>query len=108
MKAWLILLLAGILEIIWAIGLKYTDGFSRLLPTGIVLVVALASFWLLAMALRDLPVGTAYAVWTGIGTTGVAILGMLLFNEPVNFLRIFFILLIVAGIMGLKFFTPAG
>lgn len=108
MKAWLILMLAGILEIIWAVGLKYTDGFSRLLPTTLVLLVALASVYLLSVALRDLPVGTAYAIWTGIGATGVAIVGMLLFGESASLLRIFFILLIVAGIMGLKFFTPAG
>lgn len=108
MKAWLTLLLAGILEIIWAVGLKYTDGFSKLLPTTLVLLVALASVYLLSVALRDLPVGTAYAIWTGIGATGVAIVGMLLFGETVSVLRIFFILLIVAGIMGLKFFTPVG
>lgn len=108
MKAWLTLLLAGVLEIVWAVGLKYTDGFSKLVPTTLVLLVALASVYLLSMALRDLPVGTAYAIWTGIGATGVAIVGMLLFGETVSVLRIFFILLIVAGIMGLKFFAPAG
>lgn len=107
MKAWMILLLAGLLEIIWAVGLKYTDGFSKLVPTAVVLLVALCSVYLLSLALRDLPVGTAYAIWTGIGATGVAIVGMALFGEAISALRIFFILLIVTGIMGLKFFTPA-
>jgi len=107
MKAWLILLLAGLLEIIWAVGLKYTDGFSKFVPTTLVLLVALASVYLLSVALRDLPVGTAYAIWTGIGATGVAIVGMALFGEAISGLRIFFILLIVTGIMGLKIFTPA-
>ncbi len=107
MKAWLILLLAGLLEIIWAVGLKYTDGFSKFVPTTLVLLVALASVYLLSVALRDLPVGTAYAIWTGIGATGVAIVGMALFGEAISGLRIFFILLIVTGIMGLKLFTPA-
>lgn len=102
----MILLLAGLLEIIWAVGLKYTDGFSKLVPTTVVLLVALCSVYLLSVALRDLPVGTAYAIWTGIGATGVAIVGMALFGEAISALRIFFILLIVTGIMGLKFFTP--
>ncbi|MEO7385354.1 MAG: quaternary ammonium compound efflux SMR transporter SugE [Gammaproteobacteria bacterium] len=100
--AWTILVIAGLLEIGWAIGLKYTDGFSRVLPSALTLVALVASTWLLALALRTIPVGTAYAVWTGIGAVGTAILGILLFAEPTNALRLVSIGLIVAGIVGLK------
>jgi quaternary ammonium compound-resistance protein SugE len=102
MNAWLILLAAGMLEIVWATGLRYTDGFTRFLPTVLVLAVAWASFYLLAVAMREIPMGTAYAVWTGIGATGVALLGMLWFKEPVTAGRLLFLVMIVVGIMGLK------
>ncbi len=105
MNAWLILLAAGLLEIVWATGLRFTDGFSRLLPTVAVLVIAWASFYLLALAMREIPMGTAYAVWTGIGATGVAILGILWFKEPATAVRLGFIALIVIGIVGLKWST---
>lgn len=100
--AWVYLTVAGLLEIVWAIGLKYTEGFSKLGPTAITVAAMLASIVLLGIALRDLPVGTGYAIWTGIGTIGTAVLGILLFQEPVTALRLASIGLIVAGIVGLK------
>ena len=103
--AWVYLIIAGLLEIVWAIGLKYTDGFTRLIPSTITIVGMIASVALLGLALRDMPVGTGYAVWTGIGTVGAAILGMILFQEPATALRIGCIGLIVAGIVGLKAFS---
>ncbi len=99
---WLLLFIAGLLEIGWAIGLKYTDGFSRPLPTLLTIASMVASVALLGLALKELPVGTAYAVWTGIGTVGTAILGMVLFGDPATALRLACIGLIVAGILGLK------
>ncbi|HQU92041.1 MAG TPA: quaternary ammonium compound efflux SMR transporter SugE [Pyrinomonadaceae bacterium] len=99
---WVFLGIAGLLEIAWAIGLKYTEGWSRLLPSLITGVLMIASFYFLSLALRTLPIGTAYAVWTGIGTVGAAIIGMLLFDEPRDFVRVLCILLIIAGIAGLK------
>ncbi|MFI9651170.1 SMR family transporter [Guyparkeria halopsychrophila] len=102
MNAWLLLLAAGLLEIIWATGLRFTDGFSRLLPTVAVLVIAWLSFYLLAVAMRDIPMGTAYAIWTGIGATGVAMIGILWFKEPASLARLGFIAMIVIGIIGLK------
>jgi quaternary ammonium compound-resistance protein SugE len=100
--AWATLAVAGLLEIGWAVGLKYTDGFSRLVPSVLTVGAMAASVGLLSLALRHIPIGTAYAVWTGIGAVGVAIAGMILFGEPRDGLRILFILLIVAGIAGLK------
>jgi quaternary ammonium compound-resistance protein SugE len=100
--AWVYLAFAGLLEIVWAIGLKYTAGFTRLLPSAITIIGMIGSVVLLGLALRDLPVGTGYAVWTGIGTVGAAILGMILFNEPATAMRLGCIALIVAGIVGLK------
>ena len=100
--AWIWLTLAGLLEVVWAIGLKYTDGFSRLWPSVITGVAMAGSVYFLAIAVRTIPIGTGYAVWTGIGAVGVAILGMFLFNESRDLLRIGSILLIVAGIAGLK------
>lgn len=100
--AWVYLAAAGLLEIVWAIGLKYTDGFTRLTPSVITIGAMVASVALLGIALRDLPVGTGYAVWTGIGTVGTAILGMIVFNEPATAFRLASIGLIVAGIIGLK------
>lgn len=101
--AWVILLIAGLMEIGWAIGLKYTDGFSKPLPTALTLAAMVCSVGLLGLALRTLPVGTAYAVWTGIGAVGTAILGMVLFGEAATTVRLVCIALIVAGIIGLKF-----
>ena len=103
--AWVWLVLAGLLEIVWAIGLKYTDGFTRLWPSVITVGAMIASVYFLAVAVRTIPIGTGYAVWTGIGAVGVAILGMILFGEPRTILRIGSILLIVAGIVGLKLVT---
>jgi quaternary ammonium compound-resistance protein SugE len=103
--AWVYLVIAGLLEIVWAIGLKYTEGFTRLGPSAITIVAMIASVALLGLALRDMPVGTGYAVWTGIGTVGAAVLGMILFQEPATALRIGCIVLIVAGIVGLKAFS---
>ena len=100
--AWLTLLVAGLLEVGWAIGLKYAHGFTRLWPTMTTVVCMALSFMLLAHALKTLPIGTAYAVWTGIGTVGTAILGVVLFAEPVEALRLGCILLIVIGIAGLR------
>ncbi|HJT60370.1 MAG TPA: quaternary ammonium compound efflux SMR transporter SugE [Burkholderiales bacterium] len=100
--AWIWLTLAGLLEVVWATGLKYTEGFTRLVPSVITVGAMVASVYLLGAAVRTIPIGTGYAVWTGIGAVGVAILGMVLFNEPRALLRIVSILLIVAGIAGLK------
>jgi quaternary ammonium compound-resistance protein SugE len=104
--AWGILFVAGLCEIGWAVGLKYTDGFTRTVPTTLVIAAMVASVWLLSIALRTIPVGTGYAVWTGIGAVGTAIVGMFLFNESRDALRIACIVLIVAGIVGLKLVTP--
>jgi len=100
---WLILFLAGLLETVWAIGLKYTQGFTRLWPTAGTLLAMTLSVWLLSVAMKGLPVGTAYAVWTGIGAVGAVILGIILFGEPVTFARLACLGLIVSGIIGLKF-----
>lgn len=100
--SWIILFLAGLLEIGWAIGLKYSDGFTRLWPTVGTVVSMVASFFLLGLALKTLPVGTAYAVWVGIGAIGTAVLGILLFNESTEMLKIVSLGLICAGIVGLK------
>jgi quaternary ammonium compound-resistance protein SugE len=103
--AWLLLVVAGLLEIVWATSMKASQGFTKPLFTTITLVAAALSFWLLGLALRQLPVGTAYAVWTGVGAVGAAILGIMVFNEPVTVSRITCIALIVIGIVGLKFFS---
>lgn len=105
--AWIVLLAAGILEIGWAIGLKYTEGFTRFVPSVLTAGSMVASVALLAWALKTLPVGTAYAVWTGIGAVGTALLGMVLFDEPRTVARLTCIALIVAGIVGLKVFSDA-
>lgn len=104
--AWYVLVLAGFFEVGWAVGLKYTEGFTRVWPTVGTAVALIASMALLGLALRDLPLGTAYAVWTGIGTIGTALLGMVLFREPATVLRLLCVLLIVIGIVGLKMVTP--
>lgn len=100
--AWIYLLIAGLFECAWAIGLKYTEGFSKPIATTLTVIAMAISFWLLSIAMRTIPVGTAYAVWTGIGAVGVAIMGMILFNESKDILRILCLLLIVSGIVGLK------
>ncbi|KJC59161.1 molecular chaperone [Bradyrhizobium sp. LTSPM299] len=100
--AWAILFVAGLLEIGWAIGLKYTEGFSRLVPSVLTLTAMAGSVILLGVALKTLPIGTAYAVWTGIGAVGTAALGIILFGEPATAMRMASIGLIVAGIAGLK------
>jgi len=107
MQAWLMLAGAGLLEIVWAIGLKYADGFTKPVPSAITIAAMAASMWLLAMAARELPIGTAYAVWTGIGAVGAALLGMMLFNESASVARLACIGLIVAGIVGLKLSSPS-
>jgi quaternary ammonium compound-resistance protein SugE len=107
-NAWLLLLAAGLFEVIWAVGLKYTEGFSRLLPSVITIAAMIASVWLLALALKSIPVGTGYAVWTGIGAVGTAILGIVLFSEPATVARLACIGLIVAGILGLKMVSGNG
>ena len=105
--AWLLLFGAGLLEIVWAVSMKASQGFTKHHFTAITFVAACLSFWLLGLALRQLPVGTAYAVWTGIGAVGAAVLGVVFFNEPNTLGRIACIALIVCGIIGLKFFGSA-
>jgi quaternary ammonium compound-resistance protein SugE len=100
--AWVYLVIAGIFEIVWATGLKYTEGFTRFWPSLGTAAAMAVSVWLLAVALKTIPVGTGYAVWTGIGAAGTALMGILLFGESREILRILCILLIVAGIVGLK------
>ena len=104
--AWLILFIAGLCEVAWAVGLKYTEGFSRLGPSLATLAAMVVSVALLGWSLKTLPLGTAYAVWTGIGAVGTAILGMILFGESREAARLLCIVLIVAGIVGLKLLTP--
>lgn len=105
--SWIILVIAGLFEIAWAIGLKYTEGFTRLWPTVGTLLAMGISVGLLGIAMKSLPVGTAYAVWVGVGAVGTAILGIYLFNEPANAGRLVSLALILAGIIGLKLATPA-
>lgn len=104
--SWIILFFAGLLEIVWAVGLKYTEGFTRLVPSAITLAAMVGSVVLLGLAMRHLPLGTAYAVWTGIGTVGTAIAGMIMLGEPAGAIRLGCIGLIVLGIVGLKLVTP--
>jgi len=103
--AWIYLFIAGLFEIGWAVGLKYTDGFTKLLPSVLTIIGMILSFYFLSTAVKSIPIGTAYAIWTGIGAVGTAILGIILFGESKEFVRIFFILLIVIGIVGLKIFS---
>ncbi len=102
---WTFLLIAAALEIVWAVGLKFADGFTRFWPSVAVITAMIASMGLLALAARGLPIGTAYAVWTGIGAAGTAIAGMILFGEPASAARLMCLALIVAGVVGLKFLT---
>ena len=101
--AWAYLAVAGLFEIGWAIGLKYSDGFSKLTPSVLTAISMAISLWLLSIAMKTIPVGTAYAVWTGIGAVGVAVLGMVLFDESREILRLICLFLIITGIIGLKF-----
>ncbi len=103
--AWTFLFIAGIFEIGWAVGMKYTEGFSRLWPTIGVIISMLLSVYFLSLAIKTIPVGTAYAVWTGIGIIGTTILGIILFNESAHVLRLLFILLILISVVGLKLVT---
>lgn len=105
--AWIILFIAGLFEIGWAVGLKYTEGFTKLVPTVLTGVSLVLSMGLLGWAVKTLPLGTAYAVWTGVGAVGTAIIGIILFKEPATAARLVCLGLIVAGILGLKVFTPA-
>jgi quaternary ammonium compound-resistance protein SugE len=103
MSAWTILVVAGLFEVCWAIGLKYTEGFTRIVPSAFTLITLAASMYLLARAAQSLPIGTAYAVWVGIGTVGATLLGILLFKEPMTLARLGFTTLLVVSIVGLKF-----
>jgi quaternary ammonium compound-resistance protein SugE len=105
--AWIYLIFAGLLEIVWAVGLKYTEGFTRLWPSVVTGIAMIASMGLLAFAVRTLPIGTAYAVWTGIGTVGAVLFGILFLSEPTNALRLLCLTMIVAGIVGLKLLSRA-
>jgi quaternary ammonium compound-resistance protein SugE len=105
--SWAYLMVAGLLEVAWAVGLKYTAGFTRLWPSVFTLTTMAGSVGMLGLALRALPLGTAYAIWTGIGTVGTAVFGMVMLGEPAGALRLLSIGLIVAGIVGLKLLTPA-
>ncbi|WKZ41908.1 MAG: quaternary ammonium compound efflux SMR transporter SugE [Anaerolineales bacterium] len=104
--SWIYLFIAGLFEIVWAIGLKYTQGFTRPLPSVITVAGMIVSFYFLALATKVLPIGTAYAIWTGIGAVGAVTLGIILFKEPFDLLRIIFLLFIVTGIIGLKVVSP--
>lgn len=104
--SWIYLFIAGLFEIVWAIGLKYTQGFTRPLPSVITVAGMVVSFYFLALATKVLPIGTAYAIWTGIGAVGAITLGIILFKEPFDLLRIIFLLFIVTGIIGLKVVSP--
>ena len=106
MSGWLALLGAGLLEVAWALGLKYSDGLTRFWPTACTAVAIVLSFALMALALRSLPFGTAYAVWTGIGAVGSIIVGMILYSEPTDPVRLICLTLIVAGMIGLKLNSP--
>ena len=107
-RAWLYIVVAGLLEVGWAIGLKYSEGFSKPVPSALTILGMVTSMWLLAQALRVLPAGTGYAVWTGIGAVGTAILGIVLLGESRSLLRIACILMIVTGILGLKLVSDRG
>jgi quaternary ammonium compound-resistance protein SugE len=105
--SWVILFFAGMLEVGWAVGLKYTDGFTRVWPSIGTLAAMVASVFLLAIAMKELPVGTAYAVWTGVGAVGTAVLGICLFGEPASAARIVSIAMVAVGIAGLKIFSTS-
>jgi quaternary ammonium compound-resistance protein SugE len=104
--AWILLVIAGLFEVGWAVGLKYTVGFTRLWPSVATIAAMAVSMGLLGIAVRNLPIGTAYAVWTGIGTAGTFVVAIVLLGEPATFMRVFCVSLIVLGILGLKMMTP--
>lgn len=106
--AWVLLVVAGFLEVTWAIGLKYTEGFTRLVPSVLTIAAIVASMWLLSIAARTLPIGTAYAVWVGIGSLGAAIMGVVLFREPLSIARGVFLALLLVSIVGLKLTASGG
>jgi len=106
MTAWIALVLAGLLEVAWALGIKYSDGFTRLWPTLAMMAALALSFLLFSLSLKGVPFGTAYAIWAGLGACGVAVAGMVLFGEPANILRLACLTLIVTGMVGLKLITP--
>jgi quaternary ammonium compound-resistance protein SugE len=99
---WIYLVIAGVFEVGWAVGLRYSQGFSKLLPSILTVIGMIASFYFLSLSLKSLPLGTAYAVWTGIGTVGTVIFGVVLFKEPINIMSVIFIGFIISGIIGLK------
>jgi len=105
--AWVILVIAGLFEVGWAVGLKYTEGFTKLWPTAWTVLAMIISLWLLGIAMKSLPVGTAYSIWVGVGAVGTVILGIVLLGEPANTARLISVALIIAGIIGLKLATPA-
>lgn len=105
--AWAILIAAGLFEVGWAIGLKYTEGFTQLWPTIGTILAIIISLWLLGIAMQSLPVGTAYSIWVGVGVVGTVTLGIVLFGEPVNAARLISLALIITGIIGLKLTTPS-
>lgn len=102
---WFYLFIAGLFEVLWAIGLKLSDGFTQIIISIFTVFGMILSFYFLSLALKSIPLGSAYAIWTGIGTVGTVILGIILFNEPINLIKILCMLLIISGIMGLKLFT---
>ncbi|MBY0499830.1 MAG: quaternary ammonium compound efflux SMR transporter SugE [Nitrosomonas sp.] len=104
--AWAILIAAGLFEVGWAIGLKYTEGFTQLWPSIGTILAIIISLWLLGIAMQSLPVGTAYSIWVGVGVVGTVTLGIVLFGEPVNVARLISVALIITGIIGLKLTTP--
>jgi quaternary ammonium compound-resistance protein SugE len=101
--AWLYLVIAGVFEVVWAISLKFSNGFTRLIPSSVTIVGMIVSFYFLAVATKTLPIGTAYAAWTGIGAVGAIIIGTLFLDEPISLIRILFMILILVGVLGLKF-----
>jgi len=103
MMSWFYLLIAGLFECAWAVGMKYTDGFTKLMPTLLTVSAMGISVWLLSLSMKSIPVGTAYVVWAGIGAVGVTVAGMLVLGESKDFIRIFFVFIIVSGVLGLKF-----
>ncbi|MDD7793720.1 quaternary ammonium compound efflux SMR transporter SugE [Clostridium sp. 'White wine YQ'] len=104
---WLFLILAGLFEVWWAIGLKYSQGFTKFIPSVLTVAGMIASFYFLSLALKNIPLGTAYAIWTGIGTVGTVILGIILFKEPFEIIRLICIGFIIVGIVGLKIVSPS-
>ncbi len=104
--AWLLLIIAGILEIVWVVALKMSDNFSKLIPSAVMVVSIVSSFLLLNLSIRSLPIGVAYAVWTGMGAAGAVLAGIVLFKEPCSFLHVFFLSMIIVGLVGIKFVSP--